>query len=293
MSSDACTTLNVLSAVEIVSSFMKEQREVTNCEHCFKKLEGNTYTTCKPNEHTTDMSHKGHTACEECVVNELYIEKNRCKACVRDMDSGRRSSIKNAGYPLFPPQLNQLATNMLKVIRSAEEKVDKAIEVEDAKRIQEGTDRRALEVERVKKKRDEEAGLAIEEADKKSKEEARLAIEEADKKSKEETRLAIEEADKKSKKEARLEMDEEFDEKAPSSSRKRKIEEETDEDRILRESKNLKAKEQRDAKKAYAMNLQTENELLKTQLKWYLNKCIKMSSDDADIAKMEEELSGI
>ena len=278
MSSDACTTLNVLSAVEIVSSFMKEQREVTNCEHCFKKLEGNTYTTCKPNEHTTDMSHKGHTACEECVVNELYIEKNRCKACVRDMDSGRRSSIKNAGYPLFPPQLNQLATNMLKVIRSAEEKVDKAIEVEDAKRIQEGTDRRALEVKRVQKKRDEEARLAIEEADKKSKEEARLAIEEADKKSKEEARLAIEE---------------EFDEKAPSSSRKRKIEEETDEDRILRESKNLKAKEQRDAKKAYAMNLQTENELLKTQLKWYLNKCIKMSSDDADIAKMEEELSGI
>lgn len=167
------TTLSLHSAVGIVNTFMEEQEKVTHCEvpGCNKKLFGKTFMCCRPQENVHDMSHKGHTCCEECAFHEAYIESNRCKACLY-VATGRRSGTKGAGYPLQPPQLNTLATNMLKMLRDTEESVIVAREQEDAARRQVGVERRAAAVEEVqerKRKRELEALEAAEEEAKRAK----------------------------------------------------------------------------------------------------------------------------
>jgi hypothetical protein len=175
------TAITLTSAVGIVNTFMEEQEKVTHCEvpGCNKKLFGNTYMCCRPHGDVSDMSHKGHTCCEECATTEAYIEKNRCAVCMA-VASGRRSGTKGAGFPLQPPQLNTLATNMLKVLRDTEDSVIKAREEADAERRADGPRRRAIAMEEVserKRKREEEALQAAEEEAKR----AKLAEEEAKK----------------------------------------------------------------------------------------------------------------
>ena len=158
-----CTTLSLHNAVGIVNKFMEDKEKVVYCEvpGCNKKLSGNTYMCCRPMETVTDMSHKGHTCCEECATTENYIEKNRCKVCLA-VATGRRSGTKGAGYPLQPPQLNVMATNMLKVLRDTEDSVITARDQADDERRQAGADRRAaaLEEQHAKKKRLEEEARA-------------------------------------------------------------------------------------------------------------------------------------
>ena len=167
---------------------MEDQEKVTKCDYCLEKISGNTYTCCKPHETIEGMTHRGHTACQECAENEEYIENNRCKACLRE-GSGRRSTSKLCGYPLFPPQLNVLATNMLQVIRKTEESVETAANEADDARRQVGPSRRAEAIEDMKKRkqeREEQERVRLE----KEAQESRRLFEEAQKQLKEEKEQA-------------------------------------------------------------------------------------------------------
>lgn len=155
----------------IVNTFMEAQEVVTHCEICDEKLYGDTFMCCKAAESVSDLSHKGHTCCRRCAETEAYIELNRCKACLMVM-KGLRSGTKGAGYPLQPPQLNTLATTMLRMIRDTETEVIVARDQHDAERRQEGPSRRAEAVEAARKRqqeRDEQERLRKEE-------EVRLAV---------------------------------------------------------------------------------------------------------------------
>ena len=168
---EAPGTLALSNAVGIVNTFMEAQEVVTHCEICDEKLYGDTFMCCKAADSVSDLSHKGHTCCRRCAETEAYIELNRCKACLMVM-KGLRSGTKGAGYPLQPPQLNTLATTMLRMIRDTETEVIVARDQHDAERRQEGPSRRAEAVEAARKRqqeRDEQERLRKEE-------EVRLAV---------------------------------------------------------------------------------------------------------------------
>jgi hypothetical protein len=162
------TQITLYDAQGILSNLMDEQEKITKCDICETKINGDCYSICRTflgdqepvqykSSHERDKAeemkkrHQGHICCQTCCDDQEYIgDKGKCKACEVVFGGGRRNPI--IGYALIPPVKCAKTTELIKLVRDAEQQIDEKKSVVDDARIQEGARRRAAAVEEKKKK---------------------------------------------------------------------------------------------------------------------------------------------
>ena len=177
------------TANDILKDWMANVHDKNKCDVCKATITGDPFTCCVAPDDTSKKEHLSHTICSGCRDNEdmpWIGEGGTCIVCYTALceNGARRSAKKMAGVALRKPVICELASNFICAYETANHRVAEATEVEDAKRRQEGTDRRIAAVEDVRRKRAE-----AEEAEARRKDEEKAAEEAAEAK-----RLALEEA---------------------------------------------------------------------------------------------------
>ena len=147
MADNACTTLAVLDAQDILTELVEINDELDRCDNCLKSFNNEScYLVCNFPEQRFRVSenHRGHTCCAECVSSRSYVaEGGSCKPCVMALSNlTRMKKIQHAGIALVPAVENRLAHRYLDAMQTTQTRIDECRERQEMGRIQEGADRR-------------------------------------------------------------------------------------------------------------------------------------------------------